>query len=192
MQRLDRSKLIQMSCPTFGEWYERFGLGMHKRMGDVVRPDIMILVEVMGALMEDFEKDWVSLTEKGDEVEELGKILFPALFAVMAYIVAYVVALRGEEAPLMDLMGMMKHFARAIRTTPNEDGEELSHVVIALLGCCKGEKGEKYHYTVSGMKTRKSDLEPAKWISRMPKWHKDRGVKNGPVFRKKIGKRGKG
>jgi hypothetical protein len=105
-------------------------------------------------------------------------------------VVAYVVALRGEEVPLMDVTGTMKHFARAIATKPNENGEKMSHVVIALLGRFKGEKGEKYHYMVSVTKT-KSGLEPAKWIARMMKWYKDRGVLSGPVFRKKNGKRAK-
>ena len=70
----DTSELIQMTCPTFGDWYERFSLGMHKRMRDVVRQDRAISVQVIGALMLGFEKDWASMTEKGDEGDELEKI----------------------------------------------------------------------------------------------------------------------
>jgi hypothetical protein len=180
------SKLIQTSCPTFGEWFERFGLGLHKRMGDVVRQDRAVSVDVMRALMEEFEKDWKVVTERGGENEEVEKILFPALFAI----VAYVVALRGEEVPLMDVAGTRNHFSKAINTVPNEDGETMAHVVIALLGRFKGEKGEKHHYMVSVIKT-KSGLEPAKWVGRMLKWYHDKGVTNGPVFRKRNGSRAK-
>ena len=182
----DTSKLIQTSCPTFGEWYERFGLGLHKRMGDKVRQDRAISVDQMKALMEEFEKDWTALAPEGNQDGEREKVLFGALFAV----VAWVVALRGEEVPLMDLAGSRKHFSSAVLTGLNEDGVDLSHAVIALLGRFKGETGEKYHYMVTVLKT-KSGIEPAKWIGRMLKWYKDRGVKNGPVFRKKNGKPGK-
>ncbi len=180
------SKLTQTSCPTYGEWYERFSLGLHKRMGDVVRQDKAISVEVMGALMEEFEKDWISLEREGGEDEEREKILFGALFAV----VAYVVGLRGEEVPLMDLAGTRNHFSRAVHTGPNANGECMAHVVIALLGRFKGETGKKYHYMVSVLRT-KSGLKPGKWIGRMLKWYRDRRITNGPVFRKKNGKRGK-
>ena len=182
----DTSKLIQTSCPTFGDWYERFGVGLHKRMGDSVRQDRAISVLQMRALMNEFEKDWLSLAEQGNSDEEREKVLFGALFAV----VAYVVALRGEEVPLMDLAGTRNHFSSAVKTGVDEDGRDMAHVVIALLGRFKGEKGERYHYMVSVLKT-KSGLMPGKWIGRMLKWYKDKGVTNGPVFRKKNGKRGK-
>jgi hypothetical protein len=42
-------------CPTNGEWFERFMLGYHKRVGDVSRPDLAISIEVMVALMVRFE-----------------------------------------------------------------------------------------------------------------------------------------
>ncbi len=153
------SKLTQTSCPTYGEWYERFGLGLHKRMGDVVRQDRAISVEQMVALMEEFEKDWIRLEGQEGEDEEIEKVLFGALFSV----VAYVVGLQGEEVLLMDLAGSRNHFTRAVRKGPNAEGTSLAHVVIALLGRFKGEKGEKYHYMVLVIKT-KSGLMPAKWI----------------------------
>ena len=49
------TKLITSTCPTNGEWFERFMLGYHKRVGDVNRPDLAISSEVMVALMVRFE-----------------------------------------------------------------------------------------------------------------------------------------
>lgn len=182
----DTSKLIQTSCPTFKDWYERFSLGLHKRMGDNVRQDKAVSVKVMLELMSSFDKDWVEMTRRGAPEKDLRRVLFSALFCV----VAYVVALRGEEVPLMDIAGSANHFSKAVSTPPDEDGVDCAHAVIALLGRFKGEKGEKYHYMVTVVRT-KSGMEPAKWIGRALKWYKDRGITSGPVFRKKSGKRAK-
>jgi hypothetical protein len=51
------TKLITTStCLTNGKWFERFMLGYHKRVGDVSRPDLAILIKVMVALMVRFER----------------------------------------------------------------------------------------------------------------------------------------
>jgi hypothetical protein len=40
--------------------------GMHKRMGDhVTKQDEAISMELMGALMEELEKDWIAVTRDG-------------------------------------------------------------------------------------------------------------------------------
>ena len=50
------TKLITSTCPTNGEWFERFMLGYRKRVGDVNRPDLAISIKVMVALMVRFER----------------------------------------------------------------------------------------------------------------------------------------
>jgi hypothetical protein len=35
----DTRKLMVTKCPTYGEFFERFVKGMHKRMGEIVKPD---------------------------------------------------------------------------------------------------------------------------------------------------------
>ncbi len=50
-----------------------------------MRQDKAISVEVMRALMEEFEQDRSSLEREGGEDEEREKILFGALFVVVAY-----------------------------------------------------------------------------------------------------------
>ena len=58
------TKLITSTCPTNGEWFERFMLGYHKRVGDVSRPDLAISIEVMVALLMDlFERLWTQSRE---------------------------------------------------------------------------------------------------------------------------------
>lgn len=35
----DTRKLVATKCPTYGEFFEHFMRGLHKRMGKIVRPD---------------------------------------------------------------------------------------------------------------------------------------------------------
>jgi len=109
------------TCPTNGEWFERFMLGFHKRVGDVSRLDLAVLIEVMLALMERFDRLWI-LTDGDSKKKE--EVLFPALFAVAAY----AGGLRGEKVPLMDLVSTFKHFAEGVNHPKHP------HVVMALRG----------------------------------------------------------
>ena len=115
------TKLMTSTCPTNGEWFERFMLGFHKRVGDVSRPDLAMSIEVMLALMEHFARIWI-LADGDSKKEE--EVLFPALFAVAAY----ASGLRGEEVPLMDLFSMLKNFPDTVNHPKHP------HVVMALRG----------------------------------------------------------
>jgi hypothetical protein len=180
----DTVKMSQTSCPTFGTWYEKFGLGLHKRMGDVVRQDQAISIEVMLALMDKFEAKWQALERTQVPSPAVAKVLFPALFSV----VAFVIALRGEEVPLMDLAAARNNFVQAVMTPPDDEGTVMAHAVIPLLGRFKGEHGEKYHYMVTVLET-KSGLKPGKWIGRMLEYYQALKITSGPVFRDKKGQR---
>ena len=49
--------------------------GMHKGMSDITKQDEAISVELMGALMGEFEKDWITVTQESlatdDKVSEV-------------------------------------------------------------------------------------------------------------------------
>jgi hypothetical protein len=167
----DTVKLFHTTCPTHGEWFERFTKGMHERMGDKVKQDLAISIEQMHALMERYESRWVSA---GDNRELQKGVLFPALFAI----VCFCCALRGEEAPLMSLTGTVLHAEEGARHPT------LPHVVVALLGRFKMEVSEKYHLMPLVIRT-ETGLEPAKWIYRMLQWYDTVGITRGWVFRDK-------
>ena len=168
------TKLVATTSPTNAEWFERFMKGMHKRMGDNPKPDLAISIEVMLALMNRFERAWLRV--EGDEVAE-GRVLFPALFSI----VCYCAALRGEEAPLMDLAGTKKHLEEGLV-------HRYPHVVAALLGRFKGEMGEFYHMMPLA-ETSASGLKPAPWFRRMVVWYERKAIHHGPVFRDSAGRR---
>jgi hypothetical protein len=178
----DMTKLIQTSCPTNGAWYERFNLGMHSRMGDMVIQDRALASDVMMELMREFEVDWSKLAP-ANERKEQEEVLFPALFSILSFLGG----LRGEEMPMADLAGMRNHF---VSGTQHSDPAK-RHVVLALLGRFKGETGEKYHLMPLSVQT-ESGFRVDVWVGRMIQWYEVQGVNRGPVFRRVNGKRARG
>jgi len=70
----DLKKAYVTSCPTYGLWFDYFMHGVHKQMGKVVKPDLAMLIELLLALMEDLESDWICATrlDQCDEVASFG------------------------------------------------------------------------------------------------------------------------
>jgi hypothetical protein len=177
----DMTKSYVTTNPVKSQWYERFLKGMHKRMGDCVKQDEAISIEQMIALLEVFEEDWTNLRgNKWRTANQTREILFPVLFAV----VAYCGALRGEEVPLLDLEAT-KEFTACGMEHPDK---EKRHSVLALHGRFKNELGEKCHLMPLVPETN-SGLMPGKWIRRMVEWYDEVGVMRGPVFRNCAGAR---
>jgi ribosomal protein S10 len=166
----DVRKMTVTKCPTYGEFFERFMRGMHKRMGEITRPDRAISLDIMLELQRMLEMEW--LNHDNDLA-----VAMEASF----YLVAFCCALRGEEVPLADLHGTLKYW---------EEGEvgNIKHVVIPLLGRFKGETGESYHLLCAAAVT-DHGLEPRKWIGRLIQLLQNSGVRNGPLFRSPQGQR---
>ena len=165
----DTAKMTYSSCPTHGEWFERFTRGMHERMGDKVIQDLGITIEQMHALMNRYEDRWMAAGE--NRVVQKGT-LFPALLSV----VAFCCALRGEELPLMRLFETQAHLKEAM------EHPTMPHVIVVLMGRMKNEVSENNHIMPLVMIT-KTGLQPGKWIQRMVKWYADDGITTGWVFR---------
>jgi hypothetical protein len=176
----DTVKMYTSDCPTNKQWYSRFLHGLHARVGDSTKQDMAISIEVMHALMDSFEKDWIDCSARGAPDKEKAAILFPALFSI----VTFCASLRGEETPLMEVSGALKHFEEG-RDHPKP---ELKHVALSLLGRFKTETGEQSHFIPLVWETR-SGLQIGVWIERMVVWYRRLGISHGPVFRKANGKR---
>jgi hypothetical protein len=165
----DTRKLTVTTCPTYGEFFERFVKGLHKRMGEIVKPDRALSLEVLKEIMAKLEEEW-----KAPGGETLALAMEGAF-----YLIAYCCALRGEEVSKADLYGILRHW---------EAGEShpKKHVVVALLGRFKGETGESYHLMCLVAVTSQG-LEPRKWIGRLIRILQDQGIRNGPLFRNPVG-----
>jgi len=167
----DTKKMFVTKCPTYGEFFERFVRGLHKRMGEIVRPDRAISIEVMKELCNQLDLEW----------DEGYRSKFDLATEAAFYLIAFCGALRGEEVPKVDLYGAVKHW---------EEGEigELKHVVVPLTGRFKGETGENYHL-LCFVDVTSHGLEPRKWIGRLIQLYLERGIRNGAMFRNATGER---
>ena len=97
----DTRKLQVTKCPTYTAFFERFCHGLHKHMGDIVRPERALSHEIMVAIQAELEKDW----EPSDPRSRLELALEAAY-----YLIGFALALRGEEIPLVELWGISKHW----------------------------------------------------------------------------------
>lgn len=167
----DTRKLVVTKCPTYGEFFERFMRGLHKRMGEIVRPDRALSLDLMKEIMVQLERDW------GEMLRDRFQLAMEGAF----YLVAYCCALRGEEVPMADLFGIKKHWMESGR-------HEHEHVVVALLGRFKGETGEGYHLMPIVSVTSRG-LRPRLWIGRLLDLYQEKGVNHGPLFRRMDGQR---
>ncbi len=152
-----QTKLTSSTSPTNSIWFEGFMLGFHKRVGDVNRPDKAISIELMVAMMEEFEKQWKRA--KGSRADEKA-VLFPALFSI----VAYTASLRGEEVPLMDL-GETR-----TKTLLGMCHSTYPHVVYSLIGRFKNEVGALKHH-IPVVEVTSSGLKIRVWLERMLMWY---------------------
>jgi hypothetical protein len=51
-------KLLMSSSPTNPEWFKRLITRLHKRVGDNVKPDLAVSIDVMLEMMSQFERKW--------------------------------------------------------------------------------------------------------------------------------------
>jgi hypothetical protein len=178
-----KSKMHSTSTPGMGDWFSRFDKGVHNRMGDVSIQDAVWTPELFGEIMSEFEKDWEEL-HQGEACQDMrlaeSLLIFPALMGM----IQYVLGLRGEECPLMDLYGTKVNTAKGMSHPTNPHG------VVALLGRFKGETGELCHMMPIPVET-DSGVKPLVWINRMLEYYDELGVSHGPVFRDKKGEVGK-
>lgn len=75
---------------------------MHNRMGDDVRPDLAISLEVMGTMLRFMDLDYSEAIGK----EEKSKITIFAMFSIASYLGG----LRDEEILKLDLFGVNSYF----------------------------------------------------------------------------------
>jgi hypothetical protein len=135
-------------------------------MGQDVRQNLALEGAVVKALLDLIEEE---LNDDPDEAE------FRWLVTVGAYIaVTYVASLRGNEGFMLDLHALRKWF-------PEGKDDELSYIVLPLLGRFKGEEGERQHLFPVVSVTR-SGINVRKWIAALIVVREKEGRVDGPAF----------
>ena len=147
-------RIYQTECPTYGSWFDRFMLGVHKRMGDQSRPQQAVSEDIVRGLLDAMEQEW------GDTDETDEKLRWSlATFAVIL-LAGYLLGLRGEEIMLVDLTVMLRYMEEG-RNHPTHP-----HVTVPLRGRVESETGERTHHMVLARVTT-SGFEPGQWFDRV-------------------------
>ena len=163
----DTVKSFLTDCPTQSLWFERFSRGCLYRMGEVVKQDLAISIDVMLCMMNLFDEAWLRSTDPWDKSE----IAAVALYCMIAFCGSF----RGHEVFLVDLFGLLKYHALA------QNDVSMNYCVVPLLGKYKGETGERYHLTPLAAITR-SGLNLKLWVSRVCDHRRTERRSHGPVF----------
>lgn len=160
-------------CPTQSEWFEKFALGCLKRMGQVVKSNMAITMDVALELLRRLE---TAGRQRGGWEHLL------LLMVGAAVVIGMRGSLRGHEIFLTDLLGVRKHLSKGKVATPTAP----SHIFVTLLGRFKGETGERYHLTPLASMT-DLGLPIRRWITMLVVAWDMRGIRSGPLFREHNG-----
>lgn len=158
-----KSKQMLSHCPTQSLWYERFSFGCLKRMGQIVKQDLAISIEVMLELINQFTRD-IQMANEQDK--------FNLVLAATYSVIAFCGSFRGNEVFLVELDGLKRYY---------EEEKDKDHVIIPLLGRFKGETGERHHLTPLAAVTR-SGIQVKSWVEMLLSYHEKIGRNHGPVF----------
>ena len=153
-------------CPTQSIWFERFATGCLKRMGQIIKRDLAISIEVLHHLLKQMKSDVKSSTGY-----EKHMLILAGAFSAICFCRSF----RGHEVFLTDLKGLIDTNSKPLKSGPTD------YVIIPLLGRFKGETGERYQLTPLAALTA-SGIELGFWVKLLIAMNKRLGLYHGPVF----------
>ena len=164
-------KNFYTKCPTQSFWFQKFNLGCLKRMGQIVKKDLAISIDILLHLLRVIK----------DDIGRVDGWHRNLLVMAGAYsCIFFCGSFRGHEVFLVELDGLLKY-----NSTIQKSGKH-EFVMIPLLGRFKGETGERYHLTPWAAET-KSGIKIKFWIQLLMAMHTQLGRKRGYAFCTKEG-----
>lgn len=136
-------------------------------MGQIVRQDMAVSLELMHALVQLLETEW----EQAPDDKQRSIIAGVGAYSVVAFCGSF----RGPEVFMTDLFGLNKYLSAKLTS----DGRP--YVIIPLLGRFKNELGDQYHLTPL-VSTTKSGIPVRTWLERLIEVRFKEGRRHGPAF----------
>jgi hypothetical protein len=147
----NKGKQFINNCPTNSPWFEQFARGCLSRMGQIVKQDRAVSLDLMHAFLGLVDQEWATANAK--ERADLAAIGAYATFAFCG-------SFRGLEVFLVDLHGLIKYTEERLKV----EGKEF--IIIPLLGRFKNELGDQYHLTPLIAETQ-SGIKVRVWAERL-------------------------
>jgi hypothetical protein len=168
----ERERVWVSEVPTHSFWYSRFMAGLHKRVGEVRKPDKALTIDEVHAIENILEAEWknTKTVQAQKRVAEMG----------VWFIVEFCVGIRGEEALLIEFAGTKKSL-QYLRAPTNP------HFKLFITGRTKGNQISGSKFAIPCVtRTEGTGLEPGKWIERLIGVLTQMGVRDGPLFRRNL------
>ncbi|GFH50643.1 hypothetical protein CTEN210_07119 [Chaetoceros tenuissimus] len=162
-------------APSNSEFFSRFMMGMERRMGKQVRQNVGLSVEVLHAILDDYEEEFSSIKCSVSRKRDI--VIFASGFLIL-----FTCALRGNE------LFFWERSEFCTRITQGLNPGNLSHFTIPLMGEFKNELGTRNHMMVVAQHT-KSHLPVETWLNRLVQVLKSDGLSStvGPTMCNKEG-----
>jgi hypothetical protein len=170
----ERNRTWISSVATHQFWYSRFMHGVHKRVGEVRKPDEIVTIDVLHAIDKILEGEWSLAKTKEDKrrICELGAWIMGG----------FCTGLRGEEMLLIDALGTSNSVARGMK-----EGVRDPHFKFVVIGRTKGVQQDGKAFGIPCVKiTRGTGLRPGIWVQRLVNIKRMAGESHGKLFVRKL------
>jgi hypothetical protein len=170
----ERNRTWISSVATHQFWYSRFMNGVHKRVGEVRKPDEIITIEVLHAVDKILEKEWAKAKtqEAKRKICEIGAWMMGG----------FCTGLRGEEMLLVDLLGT----ATSVRKLMRDEAAD-PHFKFIVIGRTKGVQQDGKKFGIPCVKvTKGTGLRPGVWVKRLVEVKALAGETHGKLFTRNL------
>jgi len=168
----ERKRVFVTKAPTHSFFYVRFMEGLHRRVGEVTKPDWPIPAKVVLAIDKMLDEVWNELEgyDEKKKVAEMG----------VWFVVGFCTGLRGEEMLQIEFVG-------TYQTIKYLKNSELPHFEVRIVGRTKGHRtgGNRFGIPVVAV-TEGVGLKPGRWIKRLTQLLKRNGKSDGLLFQRNL------
>jgi hypothetical protein len=168
----ERNKMFISESVTHKFWFSRFMSGVHKRVGQIRKPDRVLSIDIIHAVDRLLELEWEnasSLTER-KRIAEMGTW----------YLGGFCTGLRGEETLLIELAGTANSLVHLLDS-------KNAHFKFVISGRTKGDQTSGAKFGVPCVPvTEGTHLRPGRWVKRLIEIIHGKGRRSGRLFNRRL------
>lgn len=170
---------VNSNCPTQSRLFKKYMEGMLERMGKQTKSNMPLDYKVLHLILKSFELEMQMI---GTNSKRKRWITMCGSFLLLGF----VLSLRGNEGFMVETHGLVSHLHYGLDSDLDEE-DEISFIIIPLLGRFKNEEGERWHLMMSASTTG-SGFEVRKWVEQLAEILVTEGHISGPAFCHENGK----
>lgn len=176
----EQSRLWMSGAPTHSFFFFRFMMGLHRRIGEIVKPDEPITIDILHAILRILETECLRASSS-DAPNRMDKLMDVSRIGAW-HVIGFCASSRGEEMPLMIELAGTKESLRHLNTPPPG---QVPHSRVVITGPTKNnrEQGRKFFLPIAAV-TEGTNVPAGKWVQRSMAAIGRSGRTTGPLFQK--------